>query len=122
MDVVNSNGLPISTIDNSTLTTGEPGKRIRVTPSTTCMEVIAWTDDAVYLRLSRDLQEEIECACPHCKKNNGRGYWDTLLVPIKAETRKGFAYQFSSRVHMPNPHEFMEYIKAKKARVASVKS
>lgn len=120
MDTVNSNGLPISTIDNSTLTKGEPGKQITVTSSTTCMEVIAWTDDAVYLRLSRDLQEEVECACQHCKKNNGIGYWDTLAVPTKPQ--KGLHYQFSSRVHMPNPHEFMEYIKAKKARVASVKS
>jgi hypothetical protein len=62
------------------------------------MRVIAQTDDAVYLRIPKELQVESDfaggqCSCGHC---DGSGKWDTLVVPTHGN------YQFSATVHMPD--------------------
>jgi hypothetical protein len=70
------------------------------------LDVIARTEDAVYLRLPKELQRPIDrCVCPYCDSHKHESpAWDTLCVPVSGA---GYA----STVHMPDPLEFEAAIK-----------
>jgi glutaredoxin len=74
---------------------------MELTPATFHMRVIAFTKDAVYLRLPSELQRPTSgCSCDHCKKDPNLAKWDTLVVPTR-ESRQWNA-NFSYTVHMPD--------------------
>jgi len=64
------------------------------------MDVIRRTKETIYLRLPREQWREMEskCECSICKKNGGKGYWDTLAISVKAP-KKGNDY--ACEVHFP---------------------
>jgi hypothetical protein len=89
---------------------------IELTPSLTSMRIIAWTDEAVYLRLPLELQRDCGgCSCEQCKKNPKLAKWDTLAVPVKGKPRGSYSENHSWTVHMPDGAVagFMEYMKNK---------
>ena len=74
---------------------------IQLTPALISMLVLAHTADAVYLRLPRELQREVEggCDCGECKRDPRLARWDTLVVPIKTDPRR---VEHSHTVHLPD--------------------
>lgn len=69
--------------------------------STLSMEVMLRTDDAIFLRLPRELWRSCgPCICNNCKC--AEGYWDTLAISTK---KRPGTNDFSWTVHMPEvPH------------------
>lgn len=95
---------------------------IELTPSTLAMRVLVRTDEAIYLRLPRELQRPIDgsCECPQCKANPELATWDTLIVPISApkNDKHPWRYEFSGTVHMPDGsvEGFKAYCESKRRR------
>ena len=90
---------------------------LELTPALTSMKVVAWTDDAVYLRLPLELQRPTGgCACEHCKKDPNLAKWDTLVVPTKPDFRGNYNNWHSWTCHMPDGsvESFMEHTKSKR--------
>lgn len=77
------------------------------------MSVILRTKDAVYLRMPQKLWEPITCDCETCKRNNRRGYWDTLVVATKRDPKKN---DYAWTCHMPPETigQHYEYWKSKR--------
>lgn len=83
---------------------------MEITARMTSMLVVAETDDAVYVRLSDELQRDAGgCSCEHCKKNPALAKWDTLVVPKKLN-------EHTYTVHMPNPAQFRAYIENQRTK------
>lgn len=86
---------------------------ITLTPSLTCMNVIAVAKDAIYLRLPHELQRDCEggCGCASCKRDPKLAKWDTLVVPID---KRGHSWT----VHLPDPAVagFCEYLARKEKK------
>lgn len=94
---------------------------MELTPRLTSMLVVAETDDAVYVRLPDELQRDCGgCSCEHCKKNPALAKWDTLAIPKNAKGRT-YADTHTYTVHMPDPAQFREYMKAKAAQKSRTK-
>ena len=72
------------------------------------MEIVARTEDAIYLRIPKAVQmtsqfAKGQCSCGKC---DGQGTWDTLAIPLKPTDGKEWAYT----VHMPDPKWFLEMV------------
>jgi hypothetical protein len=88
---------------------------MELTPSTLSMEVIARAEDAVYLRLPKELQRDTDgCNCDICKKDPSKAKWDTLVVPTDPKGK----YQWTHTVHMPDETvaAFQKYIDKKEGK------
>jgi hypothetical protein len=83
------------------------------------MEVIASTDEAVYLRLPREMREPCGCSCEFCKAHPTESWWDTLVVATKPKMRGHGRDRWSWRCHMPEPWKFQQYMDAKKRKAAT---
>jgi hypothetical protein len=111
----------MTTETNSEMTSPETAT-VELTPALLSMRVVAWTDEAVYLRLPLALQRETGgCSCEQCKKNPALAKWDTLVVPTQGKPRGNYSENHSWTCHMPDGaavENFMAHTKGKRTKEA----